>query len=301
MQLLKTLTAIHGTSGEEGNVKAFIIEWVAQHAHKWKVQPEIIQDGIQDCLILVFGQPRTAVYAHLDTVGFTVAYNNQLEKIGSPDTTGNWELVGEDAKGPIEGVLMEDENHCRVQFNRTIDRGTSLSFKPHFTETQYFIESPYLDNRLGVYVALELCETLENGAIVFSSYEEHGGGSVGFLTKLLYENYSIQQALIADITWVTDGIPAGNGVAISLRDMGIPRKSFVERVQQLAREANVPHQLEVEGAGGSDGTAIQRSPYPIDWCFVGAPEMHAHSPMEKVHKTDIQSMITLYRYLLQHL
>ena len=48
--------------------------------------------------------------------------------------------------------------------------------------------------------------------------------------------------------------------------------------------------VEVENAGGSDGNGLQKSDYPWDWCFVGAPEDNAHSPDEKVHKKDIQSM-----------
>ena len=37
--------------------------------------------------------------------------------------------------------------------------------------------------------ALErIAESLENGIIVFSTWEEHKGGSVGYLGKFIYEN-----------------------------------------------------------------------------------------------------------------
>ena len=38
------------------------------------------------------------------------------------------------------------------------------------------------------------------------------------------------QALISDITWVTHGVEHGKGCAILLRDSGIPRKSFINKV-----------------------------------------------------------------------
>ena len=68
-----------------------------------------------------------------------------------------------------------------------------------------FVQCCYMDNRLGVWNALQVAETLEHGIICFSCWEEHGGGSVGYLAKFIYENYGVKQALISDITWVTKG------------------------------------------------------------------------------------------------
>ena len=59
--------------------------------------------------------------------------------------------------------------------------------------------------------------------------------------------------------------------------------------------------MEVENAGGSDGNALQRSPYPFDWCFIGAPEDFVHTPDEKVHKSDIEAMTQMYNYLMINL
>ena len=137
--------------------------------------------------------------------------------------------------------------------------------------------------------------------MVFSSWEEHGGGSVGYLGRYLYEQLNVKQALIADITWVTEGVQHNKGVAVSLRDSGIPRRSYLNRIVELAKESKVPFQLEVESAGGSDGNTLQKSPYPFDWCFIGAPEDFVHTPDEKVHKNDIKAMVELYQYLMEFL
>ena len=229
MQLLKQLTEIRGASSDESVIKAFLLDYIKTHSSAWKVQPTIIEgDEFQDCFMLVFGQPRTAIYAHIDTIGFSVGYDKELIRIGGPRTIDGLQLVGSDSQGEIETELMviEDEDgskELKYVFERDIDRGTILTFRPDFRETDEYIQSPYMDNRLGVWNALKVAETLENGALVFSTYEEHGGNTVGFCAKYLLENYGIRQALISDITWVTHGVKHAGGVAISMRDSGLPR------------------------------------------------------------------------------
>lgn len=307
MKLLKELIEIRGASGDETGVRDFIIKHVQKHQKKWKVQPELVYgDGFQDTLILVFGKPRTAIFAHMDSIGFTVGYGKQLIKIGGPKAIDGILLVGSDSKGEIETELMvveDEEGNQSLQyvFDREIDRGTNLTFKPNFRETDDFIQSPYMDNRLGVWSALKVAESLENGIIVFSTYEEHGGNSVGFCGRYIYEKYGVRQALIADITWVTEGVVHGGGVAVSMRDSGIPRRSYLNRIIELAKESNIGFQLEVESAGGSDGGVLQKSDLPFDWCFIGAPEDNVHTPDELVAKIDIICMVELYKYLMEKL
>ena len=302
MKLLKKLCSIHAPSGEENNISEFIIEYINSNMQNWKVKPKIYSgDGFQDSIVLSFGQPKTAIYAHMDSIGFTVKYNNEIIKIGGPVVKNGIELVGSDSKGKIEGKIIKKNEKIYIDFNREIDRGTSLTFKMNFKESNDYIQSCYLDNRLGVWNALKVAENLENGIIVFSCWEEHGGGSVGFLTNFIYTKYNISQALISDITWVTEGVKAGEGVAISLRDSGIPRKKFANKIIDLAKKNNISYQLEVESSGGSDGNEIQKSPFPVDWCFIGAAEQNVHSPKEKVHKNDIKSMLEIYEILMKEL
>lgn len=303
MELLKNLTEIPGASGDESRVKEFVLDHISRNIKNWKTRPEVIHgDGFQDCIILRFGRPRTAVFAHLDTVGFTVRYFNQLLPIGSPDADMGTMLVGHDSLGPIACELEYDkENHAFYKFGRQIDRGTVLTYKPNFRETKTWIQSPYLDNRLGVRMALQIAEDLEDGVIVFSTWEEHGGGSVPYLAKYIFEQWGVRQALVSDITWVSDGIQPGKGTVISMRDRNIPRKVFLDRVIRTAQKNKIRFQLEVEGMGSSDGRELQVSPYPFDWCFIGPPQHAPHTPDEKVMKSDIKATIGLYRCLMKSL
>ena len=302
MELLKTLCHIEAPSGSEQNMTEFILDYINSNQDRWKVKPELFYgDGFQDCIVLVFGKASTAIFAHLDSIGYTVKYNNEVVKIGGPSTKEGIVLVGQDSQGRIEEKLQhktdKDGNKTLFIGGREVERGTTLTFKADFRETDDFVQCCYMDNRLGVWNALKVAEKLENGIICFSAWEEHGGGSVGYLAKFIYEKHGVKQALISDITWVTKGVEHAKGVAISIRDSGIPRRTYINRIIDLAKASNIPFQLEVENAGGSDGNALQRSPYPFDWCFIGAPEDFVHTPDEKVHKSDIKSMTQMYDYL----
>ena len=311
LQFLESLCKIPAPSGSEKAVQEFLIKYVNSNSKNWKVAPKLIYgDDFQDCLILIFGIPKTAIYAHMDSVGYSVGYKNELLKIGGPKAEEGTLLLGEDSRGKVEGklhysIVDEDEERkiirTEITFNREIDRGTTLTYKPNLIETDTHIQNCYLDDRLGIWNALKVAETLENGAIAFSAWEEVGGGSVGYLAKYLYENYKVRQSLISDITWVTNGVKDGNGVAISMRDSGIPRRSYIEKIIDLAKDSGIKFQIEIESAGGSDGNALQKSPYPIDWCFIGAAEKNVHMPNERVHKDDVEGMHRLYSHLMRHL
>jgi len=225
-----------------------------------------------------------------------------LLTIGGPEVQVGTVLVGKDSHGPIECLLdMDNEEHALYKFGRQIDRGTSLTFKVDFRESNDYIESAYLDDRLGVWAVLKVAETLRDGLIVFTCWEEHGGGSVSFLADYVYKKWKVAQALIADVTWATDGVAIGNGVAISMRDRNIPRKTYIDRVIALAAKHKIKYQLEVEGSGSSDGGELQRSSAPFDWCFIGPPSEQPHTPNERVHKADVDQMVKLYNVLMKEL
>jgi len=303
MKLLQQLCHIPAPSGSERPVRDFLIRHIRKAGKTWKSKPVIIAgEEWQDCLIVKLGKPRTAIFAHMDTVGFTVRYKNQLVSIGSPEAEAGTRLVGRDPQGPIVCQLAFDhEQHALYQFHRPIARGTTLTYEVNFTHDRRAIRSPYLDNRLGVYNALKVAETLKDGLLVFSCWEEHGGGSAGYLADFIYKKFSVRQALISDITWTSEGVQMGNGVVISLRDRYVPRNHFIEKIRALAIASKVPHQLEVEGVGSSDGGELQRAPVPFDWCFIGAPQQNPHTPHEQVLKKDVLAMTALYSFLMKKL
>ncbi|WP_297336017.1 M20/M25/M40 family metallo-hydrolase [Algoriphagus sp.] len=302
MKLLFDLLNQFGVSGEEFPTRDFLLQYIAKRKRSWNVLPEVYAgDEFHDCILLKFGNPRTGLFAHMDTIGFMVRYENQLIPVGGPELIDGSVLVGMDSLGEIRCRLKIQDDAIFHDFPRKIDRGTRLAFEQNIRIDEQFIQAAYLDNRIGVYSALKVCEELQDGWVVFSTYEEHGGGSMPFLLKFIQENQPIKQAIISDITWVTEGVGSGKGVAISIRDKFIPRKRFLDQIINLADQSGIPYQLEVEEYGGSDGREVQFSPYAIDWCFVGAPEDQVHTPDEKVSLSDLDGMIQMHRFLMKNL
>lgn len=302
IKLLEDILRIQSVSSDESRISSYIINYVLKRRSKWKVTPTMFfDDNLHGNIVLEFGNPTVAVFAHMDTVGFMARYENQLIPIGGPDVMDGDLLEGLDAYGPISCRAKIVEDNLFHDFKRGIVPGTILTYAQQIQFGDEFIQAAYLDNRLGIYNALKQCETIENGLIIFSTYEEHGGGAIPMLLKFIFERWDIRQALISDITWVTEGIRHHNGVVISIRDRHIPRRIFLNRILAHAEESGIPYQIEVEGFGSSDGREIQHSPYAVDWCFIGAAEDGVHSPRERVSWADLESMVNMYRYLLQTL
>ena len=302
LSLLKTMCAIHSPSGNEVAMKDFLLNHIKSEQKNWKHKPKIIHGkGFQDNIMLVFGKPRTAIFAHTDSIGFTVRYGKQLVKIGGPQIIKGIELVGSDDKGKCEATLTVVKDKLEYKAKRNFETGTELVFKANWREDKDYVQCCYMDNRLGCFSALKVAETLRDGVIVFSTWEEHGGGSVSYLQKYLADNYKLSQALISDISWISDGVFPAKGPVISMRDSMIPRRSYVNRIIDIAKKHKLPFQLEVEGSGGSDAKELQMAENVWDWCFVGAAEQYVHTPDEKVHKKDIEGMIELYKALMKDL
>src|SRR5437763_1642493 len=77
LDVLLDLIAIPGVSSDEGAVA----DWLEGHL---KDAPELALHRIGDNLIAIRGTPRTAIFAHTDTIGFTLGYDRKLIRVGGP-------------------------------------------------------------------------------------------------------------------------------------------------------------------------------------------------------------------------
>ena len=66
------------------------------------------------------------------------------------------------------------------------------------------------------------------------------------------------------------------------------------------KKTNIPYQLEVEDLEEVMGM-VYKEWLSLGLVFCWAPEDNVHSPDEKVHKKDIQSMLDLYKELMKKL
>ena len=115
-ELVKTMCAIHAPSGNEVQMKEFVLNYIEKNSKNWKQKPKVIHGkGFHDNIILIFGKPRTAVFAHLDSIGFTVRYGKQLVKIGGPVIRTGIELIGKDSKGTQTVTLQVTQKNVPAQ------------------------------------------------------------------------------------------------------------------------------------------------------------------------------------------
>jgi putative aminopeptidase FrvX len=304
LDLLSQLTRIQATCGQEEELNEFILNYLHTHQHRFAAKPHIFTGfGLMNAIVLVFGKPNVAVFAHMDSVGYTVRYDNKLIPIGSPVSKHETPLKGKCNGKWVSMKLVADpmEELLCVDYQQPIEPGTVLTFDSPFTFTESHITSCYLDNRIGVYLALKLAETTENGIIAFTCCEEHGGGSVPKVARFINMNYGVSQALVADVTWASEAVFVGNGPVVSLRDYRIPRKSYTDRIRKILESKSISYQVEVEGEGSSDGAELQSSVYGFDWCFVGLPVNNMHSANETAAISDLLALQTVYRALINEL
>ncbi len=178
-----------------------------------------------------------------------------------------------------------------------IQRGDRLVYAAEPRMVDGYIQSPYLDNRAGIWAALNALANCESVAVAFTTGEESGGGGAAICARFLWEKFNVNKALISDITWDTEDVHCGSGVALSMRDSKVPSQRFVSEVVALAEKSGIPYQLEVESEGGSDGAIVERSGFPIDWMFIGAPEERPHSSTERIAIADLEAMAKMLIYL----
>jgi putative aminopeptidase FrvX len=295
LELLTQLQSIPGPSGDEGRIADFVEKHCAGITG-------VTVRRVHDLVLATRGEPKVAVFAHIDTIGFTQAYDRLLFPLGGPKVEGGERIRSVDGKhqGRIN-VRQHDGNTEWRLTGAKGEPGMRWVYAAPLKVKRDQVSGPYLDNRAGVWNALRVLERCDNVAVVFTPNEEHTGRGALLGARMVYNDLGITRALISDITWHTKWVKQGKGPAISLRDRVAPRQRFLDEVIALAEESGLPFQREVEKDGGSDGSLIERSTFPIDWVFIGAPQKRTHTPRESCRISDLWATVELYCALIPRL
>ncbi len=165
-----------------------------------------------------------------------------------------------------------------------------------------------MDDRVGVFVMLEALRAMrESEATIFAaatSQEEvglRGAAASGAALKPTV-------VIALDITLAMD-IPGGGGentitelgkgAAIKIMDSSlISHPKLVEHFRTIAEREDIPHQMEILPAGGTDAGGVQRLHGGIPAITLSIPCRHVHTVNELVNEEDVQACIALLaRYL----
>jgi putative aminopeptidase FrvX len=281
-------------------------------------------------------RPLLAVVGHIDEIALLVSHVGDkgfLHVVGS----GGWDpqvLVGQRVQvltreGPVPGVvgrkpihlLEQDERKKAVELKRLhvdvgardgdearerISEGDQVVIAAEPAElSNGRVASRSLDNRLGVYVAVEVARRVHEAG--------GGGGPVAGVAAVQEEigahgaramAYGLQPdlAVVVDVTHATDapGVEPGELGKHGLGDGPvITRGAIVSRplnelLDEAARAEGIDCATEVAGgATHTDADVVHVSRTGVPTAIVSIPLRYMHSPVELVELADVEATIAL--------
>ena len=330
-ELLKTLCVLNGTSGDERQVRDFIISKLPEDC-------DYIVDPLGNLIVNKKGeiepQNKVALFAHMDEVGFIVTYitDDGFVNVASVGGIDNSALFGkkltingqvgvagakaihqcssdEAKKIPeITDVSVDFGFESREEAEKYISLGDFGYFKSDFIEFgNEMIKSKALDDRLGCAIMLELLQEKSkiNYTCVFTVQEEVGTRGATASAYTVKPDY----AIVIETTTASD-IPdtpenkkvckVGKGAVVSFMDRGtIYNKDLYKKAREIADKNGIANQTKTVVAGGNDASAIHKSAGGIKTVAVSLPCRYIHSSACVGSKADMESVKALSKVLLE--
>lgn len=334
-ELLKELCDIPGVSGDEINVRNFILENLSP------LKPSLDALGNIYLYFPTSNSPvntKTILLAsHMDEVGFMVSQIDPgtgriyLQKLGYIQNSGSIgeEVIIKTSSGSINGIITtesvnnlsdkekDDKERLYVDTGYSYDElieldveiGSFVSFnrKAKFLDNNLIVGKA-IDDRFGCYIMLNLINELRSGKIispnnllfVFTIREE-------ILQQGVLNN--IQQWHV-DIIIVLDTVNAheyfspsqknirsvGKGPVIVLyNNDGLTNPQLNNHIKMLAHQNNIPIQLGIQPKGETD---IKRFHYPVPSSILSIVVRNVHTPFSIASLKDITNLSNLLHIIL---
>lgn len=316
--LIQTLTAAHGPSGNEGGVREVIARLAAPYAQ------EITTDTLGNLIVHKPGQgPKVMLCAHMDSIGFIVTHVEEegFLRVGKLGGVAPVEALYTPVRfqNGVRGVFVKEEkaedkglklDACYVDIGAK-SREEALSMvqvgdtavydSPTFCNGDKVV-SPYLDNRIACAILLKVLESLKETpndlSLVFTAQEEVGLRGARTAAWTIAPDW----ALAVDVTDVDDTpgtercgtVQLGKGAAVKVMDSSvICHPQVVQTLERLAKEQNIPVQRDIMRAGGTDAGAVQAARLGVLTGGVSVPCRYIHTPVEMASLEDAQRCVQL--------
>ena len=316
--LIQTLTAAHGPSGNEGGVREVIARLAAPYAQ------EITTDTLGNLIVHKPGQgPKVMLCAHMDSIGFIVTHVEEegFLRVGKLGGVAPVEALYTPVRfqNGVRGVFVKEEkaedkglklDACYVDIGAK-SREEALSLvqvgdtavydSPTFCNGDK-VDSPYLDNRIACAILLKVLEDLKEThndlSLVFTAQEEVGLRGARTAAWTIAPDW----ALAVDVTDVDDTpgtercgtVQLGKGAAVKVMDSSvICHPQVVQTLERLAKEQDIPVQRDIMRAGGTDAGAVQAARLGVLTGGVSVPCRYIHTPVEMASLEDAQRCVQL--------
>jgi putative aminopeptidase FrvX len=316
-ELLDRLLRAHGPSGHEHLAYGAVRDAVGDVA-------EIESDSVGNLVVRRRGDgPLLALVAHLDVIGAAVAHVGD-DALVAVHQLGSWRAnvaYGQrveisTAKGAVPGVIARNvKDNEKVEWKQLyVDIGAEdaeqarslvatgdplVVVAPPVELANGRVASRSLDNRAGVYVALETLRRAEgaNVAVIAAAQEELGA----FGAQAAAHAVRPDVAIAIDVTYATDvpgddastgGHHALGGGAAIFRGPAVNPRVF-ELLVESARDEKVAHTIEAGMKTYTDADVTFASREGIPTGLVSIPLRNMHSPIEIVQLDDLEACIRL--------
>lgn len=277
------------------------------------------------------GDYEVVVAAHLDEIGFMVRHVTD-EGFVELDPLGGWDprvmraqrVTVHTEGGDLPGVIgsppphtqdNDEDDDLEVEdlavdlgldgeaAHERVSVGDLVTMRQRTEVVGEHVTGKSLDDRVCVFAMLEAAHRLDDPDVTvhFAATVQEEVGLRG--AKALGVDLDPDLAVALDVT-VANDIPEfeagervtelGEGVAIKLKDGSVITNPKVHRrLRQVARERNIPHQLEVLPSGGTDTAGFQKAAGAKPVGAISVPTRYLHTVVESAHHADVEAMIDL--------
>jgi tetrahedral aminopeptidase len=325
--LLERLSNACAVSGDEGEVRAIVLEQIRPLVDEYKI------DSMGNVLAIhkakVANPLRVMLAAHMDEVGFMLVDKEEgglfrFDTVGGLDIRqlpGKMVSIGHDhtfgviGARPIHLTTAEERTHAIPLDSLRIDLGPGATdqakigdratFASHFQQIGSSLLGKALDDRLGVASLIELLRYAPDHIELLAAFtvqEEVG------LRGARVAAYALQP----DVAIALDATPAHDlpmwdgsenthyntrldyGPSLYIADgatLSDPR--LVQVFLTTSELASIPMQIRQPGGGGTDAGAIHRTRAGVPSISVSVPVRYAHTPALLARLEDWQNMVLL--------
>ncbi len=321
--LLKKLLETFGPSGNEEIIREVIREEIKDYADEIKV------DALGNLIAIKKGNGKKIMVAsHMDEIGimitnidengflrftniggvspFTALYQRVMFADGTMGVVG-MEKLDEMKDLALSKMFIDIGANSKEEAVKRVNVGDVACFYAPFIQDGDYIMSKALDDRIGCYVAIEALKALKDCPnevhFVFTVQEEVGLRGA----KTAAYGVDPDMGIAIDVTMTGDtpkaktmDVKMGKGTAIKIKDRSVLAHPTVKKLMiETAKENNIPYQLEILDAGGTDSGAIHLTKSGVPSGVISVPCRYVHSPSEMVSVKDVESSIELLVKVLE--
>ena len=336
LDTLKTLCYLSGASGNEDEVRDYILERVMPFSDG------ITTDNMGNLIINKKGKKnigrKILICAHMDEVGIIITGIDddgylRFDFLGGVDrrvVIGKHVYIGKDRVRGVIGikayhhVSKDEEKSVPKRDELYIDIGSkskeeskelvSLGDAGVFDDSvlefgEGYLKAKAIDDRVGCAAMIKLIESELpcDCTFAFTVQEEIGTRGAKIVSSRVNPDIAIvlEGTTAADLPEVPESkriCHLGEGVVIPFMDKGtVYSRGLFKTVTELADKNGIKWQTKTMIAGGTDASAIQRSGNGVDTIAISAPMRNIHSPSCIAKISDFETMPRLVTLLLEDL